>query len=89
MKKIKQPAQDIEKEWDENIEKDLMSFNYIYYLGNKLKKEIPKPVVFDYDYIHGQMEIAEKMIDKNKLKEIKKRAKKHANEDFKIIKRIL
>lgn len=89
MKKIKQPAQDIEKEWNENIEKDLMSFNYIYYLGNKLKKEIPKPVVFDYDYIHGKMEIAEKMIDKNKLKEIKKTAKKHANEDFKIIKRIL
>ena len=90
MKKIKQPAPDIEKQMDEEIEKDLMSFNYVLYLGSKIKKETPNIVInVDSNFIKGQMKIAEGLVSKERASQIKRIAKAHANIDFKIIKRVL
>ena len=88
MKKIKQPAPDIEKQMDEEIEKDLMSFNYVLYLGSKIKKETPNIVInVDSNFIKGQMKIAESLVSKERASQIKRIANAHANIDFKIIKK--
>ena len=84
MAKISKPVNQWDKDIEEAIEKDVMSFNYVYFLGKKLEN-----LKFDYELIEGQKGIAERMLDKNKVKHIKKIAKQHVNEDFKIIKRIM
>ncbi len=90
MKKIKQPAPDIEKQLNEEIEEDLMSFNYVLYLGSKIKKEIPNIVInVDSNFIKGQMKIAESLVSKERASQIKRIVNAHANIDFKIIKRVL
>ena len=87
--KIEEPISVTERNIEIEIEKDLEAFNFIYYLGNKLKANIPDTVTLNYQYIKEQMSIAENMIPKDRLKEIKRKAKKHAEEDFNMIDRII
>jgi hypothetical protein len=90
MGKTKQPIKDIEKEMDEEIEKDLMSLNYVLYFVNKIEKEVPTAVIaINSNFVKEQLKIAESLVSKEKAKEIKNIAKEHAYNDFKLIKRIL
>ena len=90
MKKIKQPAPDIEKQLDEEIEEDLMSFNYVLCLESIIKKKTPNITInIDSNFIKGQMKNAEGLVSKERASQIKRIAKAHANIDFKIIKRVL
>ncbi len=87
--KISEPVEDWQKELEEEIEKDVFSFEYVYFLGKLLEKEIPDSFSLtfslNYKYINKEIKIAEHLVDKNKLNEIKKSARNKALEDFKII----
>ncbi len=86
---ISEPVPKWKKQLEEEMEKDVMAFNYVYFLGKKFEKDIPNTAYFDYKYIKRQKEIAEHLLDKDRLKQIKRDARQRANEDFKIIWRAL
>ena len=87
--KIQKPISEMERKVQIEMEKDVESYYYLYFLEQKIKSKIHETIFLDSQYNKEYMEIIESMIPKDRLKTIKRKAKEHAENDYNIIKRIL